>query len=301
MVLAASKCARDMRVQVEFWFITTDHLTDRIWFRNDDDFKMGMNLVAVLACVLSVDVVAFILMSNHVHFVLACSYAKAEEFIEEYKRRYSQYLRWKYGLKETLRGVDCEIMFVDGQNESLEWVIAYVQMNSVAANICLSPTGYPWGTGNAFFKESKVRWTHLGEYSRRAVRSILHTKEELPANLLLSDSGYILPESYVQVQFVETLYRTPKRMLFFLQYSSKAKRRLSAENDVPSIRDQVIVAAIPDLCQSLFRKASLGSMSESELGELLKQLRFRFSANVNQLARVTGIPYEKVVTLLDKV
>ena len=42
-------------------------------------------------------------------------------------------------------------------------------------------------------------------------------------------------------------------------------------------------------------------MSESESAELLKQLRFRFTANVNQLARVSNLPYEKVVELLDQV
>lgn len=42
-------------------------------------------------------------------------------------------------------------------------------------------------------------------------------------------------------------------------------------------------------------------MTPDELAELLKQLRYRFSSNANQLARVTGIPYQKVVELLDKV
>ena len=49
---------------MEFWFVTTDHLTKKIWFRDDEDFKMGMNLVAVLAVALNVDVLSFILMSN---------------------------------------------------------------------------------------------------------------------------------------------------------------------------------------------------------------------------------------------
>ena len=72
---------------MDFWFATTDHLTDRIWFRDDDDFKMGMNLVAILAVVLQVDVLSFILMSNHVHFVLCCPKEKAERFMKEFMRR----------------------------------------------------------------------------------------------------------------------------------------------------------------------------------------------------------------------
>lgn len=32
-----------------FWLVTTDHLTDRIWFKDDEDFKAAMNIVAVLS------------------------------------------------------------------------------------------------------------------------------------------------------------------------------------------------------------------------------------------------------------
>ena len=32
-----------------FFLVTTDHLETRLWFRDDEDFKSGMNLVAVTA------------------------------------------------------------------------------------------------------------------------------------------------------------------------------------------------------------------------------------------------------------
>ena len=53
-----------------FYLITTDHLETRLWFRDEEDFKTGMNLVAVMTYSVGVKVLAFILMSNHVHFVL---------------------------------------------------------------------------------------------------------------------------------------------------------------------------------------------------------------------------------------
>ena len=286
--------------RLEFWLVSTEHLTDRIWFRDEDDFKMGMNLVAILACVLHVDVLAFILMSNHVHFVLSCSKEMATEYIDEYKRRYARYVNRKYGTVELLRRNGRDVRPIDGNQESLEWAIAYVHMNCVAANICLSPSDYPWGSGGAFFRVKTPKGRRLGQLSMRARLRILHTSLELPSNLLIDDSGYILPESYVQVELVETLFRTPKRMLFFLQNSSKAKRRLSSDEDIPAFRDQVIVSAIPDLCQSLFRKPNMGYLAENDLTELLRQLRFRFSSNINQLARISGLSYEKVASLLDK-
>lgn len=286
---------------MEFWFVTSDHLSDRIWFRNDEDFKMGMNLVAVVAVAVGVDVLAFVLMSNHVHFVLCCSREKARLFSEEYKKRYSQYMNKKYGIKELLRRVHFDIDPIIPEDESLEWIIAYTDMNPVAANICFSPTGHPWGTGDTFFKAKKAKGRPIGTLSDRARFALLHSTQPMPPHFLVGDDGYILPESYVKVEQVERIFRTPKRMNYFHQNSSKAKRRLSSDEAVPSFRDQLILSAIPDLCQSLFRKPSMAGLTEDDQAELLKQLRFRFSSNADQLARVTGISYNKVVELLDKV
>ena len=86
-----------------FWLVTTDHLTDRIWFKDDEDFKAAMNIVAVLSTMKGVYIVSFILMSNHVHFLLGCDRYQAEVFITRFKKMYSQYYSKKYGSCELLR------------------------------------------------------------------------------------------------------------------------------------------------------------------------------------------------------
>ena len=294
-------CVFRILERMDYWFATTDHLTKQIWFKDDEDFKMGMNLVAILAVALSVNVIAFVLMSNHVHFVFCCSHEQAERFMKEYKRRYSQYMHNKYGIKELLRKVCVKIEPIDGMDESIEWCIAYIQMNPVAAGICLEASGYPWGTGNCFFKVTSTKGRKIGSFSERSRRKMLHSHVELPPHFFVNEDGYILPESYVDLDFVETVFRTPQRMNFFLRNSSKAKRRLDAgDQALPAFRDQVILSAIPDLCNSLFHKTNVKELTEDEQAELLKQLRFRFSANVNQLCRVSGLSYEAVTNLLDR-
>ena len=285
---------------MSFYLITTDHLETRLWFRDDEDFKVGMNLVASTAFYVGVNVLAFILMSNHVHFVLACPEEQARRFITEFKRVYSRYLSNKYGAKELLRRNDIDIQPLVPGDESLERAIAYVQMNCVAANICMDPAAYRWGTGGCFFRDSSRKGQALGRLSARARYRLLHSKVDLPPEWTVGEDGYILPESYVNVKFVQSLFRSPKRMLYFQGNSSKAKRVLSRmDQAVPSFRDQAILAALPDLCQSLFREREVQALRDDQQAVLVEQLRRRFCADINQISRVTGIPHEQLVRFFD--
>ena len=285
----------------KLWLITTEHLKVGLWFRDDEDFKVGMNFVAIQGFASKVKIIAYILMSNHLHFiVLADSKKEAEAFIDALKHRYSLYYRRKYGVKEFLRGNGVKVDLINTDDEGAEQAIAYVQMNCVAANICSHPSQYPWGTGNLFFNQTKPVGKRLDSFSKRALKRLLHTDiESLPEDWLIGADGYILPQSYVDVSFVEACFRTPKRMNYFLVNSSKAKKRLDADEHLPAFRDQIILAALPDLCQSLFGKRSFSDLPEEDKRECVRQLHFRFSAHVNQIARVCGLTYEEVANMMD--
>jgi len=278
-----------------FWLVTTDHLTDRLWFRDEEDFKVAMNIIAALSTMMGLKIISFILMSNHVHFVLGCEKSVAIRFITRFKKLYSQYYSHKYGSCELLRDNKHDIQPVIIRDESFEKAVAYVHMNSVAANICLHPTGYPWGTGACFFNTTARSGKKLGEYSGRARIRLLHSKLPVPDTYILNEQGFISPESYVPVKFVESVFRTPKRMAWFLNNSSKAKRLKEA----PSFHDQLIAAAIQDLSISLFKKSGFQSLEEPQQAELLRQIRFRFSSDPAQIARVCGASYETVCSLLE--
>ena len=289
-----------MKKDVSIWLVTTDHLEDGLWFLEEEDFKVGMNYVAVLAAGSPVVILAFILMSNHVHFVLIGTEEDAHAFIDELKRRYSQYYQSKYGSRRLLKRNNADVKPIPFEDEAAEKAVAYVQMNSVAANICLQPTQYPWGTGNLFYNATPPKGVRLDSLSERARFRLLRTRAPLPGHWLVGEDGYILPSSYVRVDYVERLFRNPKRMDYFLRNSSKAKLRMqSGQDSQPSFKDQIILAALPDLCRSLFSKLSFSELSDPQKTEVLRQLRYRFSSNIHQLARVVGLSYDETARLLD--
>ena len=129
---------------------------------------------------------------------------------------------------------------------------------------------------------------------------LFHSKKKIPKGLLLGENGYIIPESYVKTRFVEDLYRRQSRMAHFLRSSSKAKIRLDTKDtEIPSFKDHIIIPVMKEMCRTLFSKDSIKDLLPGQQAEILRQIRFRFSSNVNQLVRVTEMPYEDVVRLLE--
>lgn len=202
----------------QFWLVTTEHLENSLWFKNEDDFKAAMNYVAVLAYLLHLKVVAFVLMSNHVHFVLECSWEEAMEFITRFKKNYSQYYSKKYSHSGLLSRNGVDVREVHIGDESFERAVAYVHMNPVAANICLNSTQYQWGTGSVFFNACSIDGTRVGDIGVRELIRIIHSKTVIPPDWILGSGGYILPQSYVPVQWVESVFRTPRRMIAISRY-----------------------------------------------------------------------------------
>ena len=283
------------------YLITTEHLDKGLWFLDEADFVAGMNFLAINAFQSKVTVLAFILMSNHLHIIVQGDYDDVVLFIERLKGCHSRYLHNKYGFKEYLRRSGVDVREVENKNESIERAVAYVQMNCVAANICSHPTQYQWGTGNLFFNPTKASGLSLKDLSKRRRIRILHScADNIPLDWKIGREGYILPESYVNREYVEYLFRTPNRMDYFLRNSSKARKALEmAEHHLPAFKDQVIVQTLPDLCRSLFQKERFEELSEQEKSEYLRQIRYRFSSNVNQIARILGLTYGEAAKFLD--
>ena len=233
----------------QYFLISTDHLVDRLWFRDEEDFRVAMNYVAVAAFLSGVLVLAFILMSNHVHFVICGSRDRTELFINKFKQLYATYYKRKYGVCELLRRNGVDFREVRDDDESLERAIAYVLMNCVAANICMEPSGYPWGTGNTLFNSNPFPGRQLGDLSGRSRIRLLRSNAVLPSEYRLAPGGYILPESYVPVKGIEA--------------------------------------------------EGIHELTPGQQADLLRELGRRFSADLNQICRVTGIPYAEAARLLD--
>ena len=83
--MSFAKNKKDMN----YYHICTKGTKDRVLFKDNDDYISAMNYVAISCIEHDITLLAFCIMSNHLHFIVWSDYTNAKKFIISIKRRCS--------------------------------------------------------------------------------------------------------------------------------------------------------------------------------------------------------------------
>ena len=100
------------------WHFTTDGNDVDVIFRNDQDFRAGMNRIYVVLQDFDIVILAFCLMDTHVHFILYGDFDACNRFIHEYIRRTSMYISSQYRDWHKLGNVHVNYQIIDNKKVS---------------------------------------------------------------------------------------------------------------------------------------------------------------------------------------
>lgn len=284
---------------MKYFHVYTKGLEDRQLYRDREDFLAGMNILAVVCSAFhQLKLLAFVLMSNHVHFILYGTEKQAKEFIDLYKNLVSRHVRVRYGESKYLRHLATTVSEVPLENESIKRLIAYVLNNPVKAGINCVASGYEWSSARCYFNrvQSSNSDMIIGRMSVRQQRQILHSYRQVPESWGVNLSGYVSPHCYVDYQTVERIYGRGSSFEYFLS-ASLSLRKGVAENITFS--DSMLQSAVGELLDKKYSVGSISEMDEFLKRNMLKDLKHRFSSSSKQLARVTGMTISEVVRLLE--
>lgn len=278
---------------MEDYHIFSKGLENRLLFRDEEDYKYGMNSIPLVLQKIDCQILAFCLMSNHVHFVLSGSLADATTFINGYKHRLSLELRRKYGEPEPLKGLSVAVKEIDSI-DYLKTVIAYVIRNPLCAGLREMPYSYAWCSGKYYFcKVRHGKTEKIRDLSENKIRKLLRTKIEpspMLMNCLVDEDGVVLPESYLNIARVEEIYRTCNCFLYFISRREDEKvEREMAQGIVDTESDISVRKSVREICMQLFRTADFNQLSYENKRFLADTARVRLGASSIQLARIMGI------------
>lgn len=271
-----------------YWHICTEGLVKNVIFKSREDYIVGMNAIPVCTLLFNVTVLAFCLMSNHVHFIVHGDEADCRKFIINYRR--------KLGKLADIKGADVCMKIIDDA-EYLKRAIGYVLRNPVSAGLKILPIHYEWSSASLYFR-NPIQTVYgsvsdsprtVGTLSYREKRRLLHSQTKELDRFTLTSENMINPECYVDVRAVEELFYSPARLMYFI--SSKENMEVELRSDIlhkARYNDDELLGSIHNICHEVFRRQIPAELSIEDRYRLAEIVRKRYGIPFKQVARLTG-------------
>lgn len=276
-----------------YYHVCTDGNTLEWMFKDDHDFKAGINRIAICSLETSVLVIAFILMDNHVHFVLYGSMPQCKRFITKYKLLTGKWISTRYGLSRHLKHLSSQIIHIENEEQLLD-TIAYIDRNSIVAGYSYLPSSYPWGSARYMFQKQtpcSEPVKTLSEMSKSEIQNSLKTWTELPQTWKLDGDGMILPEYFLRTDISEQKFKSPVRYLYHL--SKKLEGRIEMQQGTKAfIPDKELRRITEDLSTQLFGKKSLKDLDFNSRILIARKLRYSYASTPKQISRMVYLDAE---------
>lgn len=275
-----------------YYHVCTDGNALAWMFKNTEDFIAGVNRIGISAFETCIQIIAFILMDNHVHFVLYGTLPKCKEFITRYKTLTGKWISSKYQLKEYLKHLPSEFILIESEEQLLD-TIAYIDRNSIVAGGRYLPSEYPWGSARYMFRERRIPCgRHISEMSKKEVHESLNTWSTLPEDWMVDDQGMLIPERcFINIDFIEGLFRSPTRYLYHL--SRKLEGKIEMQQGIRAfIPDKELRPVTEELAKKLFGKSKVKDLDFNSKILLARKLRYDYASTPKQISRMLSMDSE---------
>ena len=196
---------------------------DKVLFRNHSDYILFNNRFAAIAAMTHCNILCLSIMSTHFHSIIQTNDNDKEKlliFINRLKQSYS--LAYKHAHQASISGLlEIDIIELESSNDVCVR-LEYVMKNPVHHCVVSYPFAYKYSSIHAIYPELlspdySKRLEIMKQFSSLSSRkkSTLFGTYILPDNYLLDESGYAIPDSYIDVSTVRWYFRNKIREFMF--------------------------------------------------------------------------------------
>jgi REP element-mobilizing transposase RayT len=294
-----------MMEKPHFYHYATEGLKDDVLFGSVAEFIAGMNRIAICLCRLGpahpVQVICFVLMDNHVHFILYGLEEDCDLFMRTYKNATE---RWLTHHPETNHpGKSWRIgHWLIGDKDRLRTTIAYIHRNPTAAGMAVSPAGYRWSSASLLF--SDFDWIRgygepVSSLSGKARIRLLCSKTELPDNWILLPDGLIWPGEYVNYKLMEKQFDSVQDYNYCLNKRIEEEMNLEMRKALVSLPDGEILSRARAMAERLYQESRITGLTVSQRLSLAILLRKETGTTAKQIARIVRLPLSDIEPILN--
>lgn len=288
-------------------------------FRDNEDYVTGINYLAVCQIALNqtalnqtalnqitpnqitpkkIEIIAFCLMSNHLHIVAKGENAILKKFIISFKRRYSMWLARKYNEHKILHRTAFTIKEIDS-TEYLKQVIAYVLRNPIAAGINVSPFQYKWSSASCYFRQKDIGSKKIQTWlTGNGIRRIFKTRTLIIDGINIIDGEMADLMSFVKFTEVEAIFKTPRALMYFMSKDNDNEIELEMNTlKKVSYNDSTVINAIRQICEKKFQTSQINALGIHEKCSFVKYMKKNFNSSPKQIARILSLRLQAIAQI----
>ena len=271
-----------------WWHLYTPGNLTSLVFAEDDDYRFAMNLMArCLAEFPTLAVIAFEIMSNHIHIVLSGDERIINEFFATYRKRLKRYLstkaqgRLSNQFQMSLKPVN--------DLKALRDTIVYVNRNGYVVDPSHTPFSYPWGTGRYYFNDVQFA-KKLSDVSDIGIRRMFRSRNpHLPEDYRIID-GYVSPLEYCAVKLGMAMFRNAHQYFYMISKNIEAYEKLAAElDDGEYLTDSELFTQVVKILKADYAANSLRDLTTAQKQDLARKLRSDYRSSNGQIRRILGL------------
>ena len=275
-----------------FYHLSTKPLENELIFRDDEERKVAMNLIALTARELRVDILAFALMNNHFHFIIKGELVDGVAFFRRLRKRLSNYFA-RLGRAGILDKVDVDphtppiASLTQFRNE-----IAYVIRNPYVVRLDVNPFSWPWCSGYLYFNPflSQLGSQSPDELSFKEKRVITRATDPVLDPSFRVRNGMIVPESFVNYKLVENLFPNARKFTWWVMKNIEAQIEVAGRLDErPNLNDDELFKTAQIISRTRFGLNSVKDLPLQQRKELGIILKNELSASNGQIARIAQL------------
>ena len=275
-----------------FYHLSTKPLESSLIFECEEERKVAINLVAITAKEIHIDILAFALMSNHFHFIIQGKLMDGLTFFRRLRKRLSNFFA-RRGRAGILHNVDLDpdtpaiSSLTQLRNE-----IAYVIRNPYVARVDVNPFAYPWCSGYLYFNPllSSLSSKSVNELSYKEKREMTRMTNPMLDQQFRVRDGMIAAESFVNYKLVEQLFPNARKFAWWVLKNVEAQVETAVRmGERLNLNDDELFVTAQQLSRSEFGRDSVKVLSVQQRKELGILLKNKWGASNGQVARIAQL------------
>jgi len=276
-----------------YWHLFTSGKNTPLLFSNKSDFAFGMNVICKAAFEYQeIRIIAFEIMSNHLHFLISGDREIAVCFFDYMKKCILRGLSDRH--PEDFSESFSPMLKAVENLRSLRYTIAYINRNGYVSDFGYTPFSYPWGTNNFYFF-NYPQMPSYGETPFNLKRTMFRSRVPDITDSWQVGDGYILPSSYCHINIGMSLYRDAHQYFAMVSKGVEAYSEIAAElDDSEFLSDTEIFKIIYKILIDRYNLQSIRELSKAQKQDIARTLHFDYRSSNGQIRRLLGLTQYEV-------